>query len=724
MGTATDGARPAVWAGIECTVNRVGDTYHDQLARGGHENRPADVERLAALGVKAVRYPVLWERHAANPAEWQRTDDRLRRLRDAGVRTILGLVHHGSGPPHTSLADPNFAEGLAAFARQVAERYPWADAYTPVNEPLTTARFAGLYGHWYPHGRDNATFLRCLVNQCRAVALGMRAIRDVNPTAQLIQTEDLGKVHAPDVLAYQAQFENERRWLSWDLLCGRVDARHPLAGFLRWAGAPTADIDWLCDNPCPPDVLGVNYYVTSERYLDPRLELYPPGACGGNGKHAYADVEAARVLPAGIAGAGEIIREAWERYGLPVAVTEAHLGCTREEQLRWYADVWRAACAARADGADVRAVTAWSAFGAHDWDSLVTQDRGSYEPGVFDSRTDPPRPTAVAGLVKQLTRGAEPSHPVLDGPGWWHRPERLLFPNGPLPAEAPAVKRVRPILVTGGSGALGAAFQRLCARRGLAVVAPARCELDITDPESTAAAIDRAGAWAVVNAAGFGKVDAAEAEAERCRRHNTDGPAVLAVACAARGLPLVTFSTDLVFDGRSTEPYREDAAPGPLSVYGAAKAEAERRVLARHPGALVVRAGALFGPWDGANFLARALRALRNGDRFSAADDIVFTPAFLPALVDETLDLLVDGECGLWHLAPPDAATWADLARATARAAGLQEDGVIGCPARSFGWPAPRPAYSALGTRRGAFLPPLADSIVRFVRDFAIPLLP
>jgi dTDP-4-dehydrorhamnose reductase len=85
---------------------------------------------------------------------------------------------------------------LAAFARAVAERYPWVEDYTPVNEPLTTARFCGLYGHWYPHARDVRLFARALLNQCRAVALAMRAIRLVNPRARLVQTEDLGRVHS------------------------------------------------------------------------------------------------------------------------------------------------------------------------------------------------------------------------------------------------------------------------------------------------------------------------------------------------------------------------------------------------------------------------------------------------------------------------------------------------------------------------------------------------
>ena len=296
MTRASATADPEVWAGLECTVNRVGDRYFDQFARSNHDGRPDDLDRLAGLGVRAVRYPVLWERTRTPDGrfDWAWADERLGRLRRLGLRPVVGLVHHGSGPPNTSLVDPAFADGLADFAGRVAERYPWVDAYTPVNEPLTTARFAGLYGHWYPHARSDAAFARAFVNQCRAVALAMRAVRRVRPDAALVQTEDFGQTHATPALQGQADFENERRWLTFDLLSGRLDPAGRLWGYLTGAGVPAGDLAWFAENPCPPDVIGVNHYLTSERFLDDRLHLYPPELCGGNGRTAYADVEAVR----------------------------------------------------------------------------------------------------------------------------------------------------------------------------------------------------------------------------------------------------------------------------------------------------------------------------------------------------------------------------------------------------------------------------------------------
>src|SRR3954466_5901383 len=149
-----------LWGGIECTINRVGDRFVDQLERCGHYTRDGDLEAIAALGIKALRFPVLWERVAPDGiarADWRGADCALGRLRDLGVEPIVGLVHHGSGPSGTHLLDPRFPQRLAEYAGAFAERYPWVRRYTPINEPLTTARFAGLYGHWYPHGRDDRT---------------------------------------------------------------------------------------------------------------------------------------------------------------------------------------------------------------------------------------------------------------------------------------------------------------------------------------------------------------------------------------------------------------------------------------------------------------------------------------------------------------------------------------------------------------------------------------
>ncbi|MCA1851103.1 MAG: hypothetical protein LC647_01530 [Beggiatoa sp.] len=194
-------AQVQLWGGVECTVNRIGDQYFNQLDVSGHSSRLEDLELFADLGIRVLRYPVLWEATAPggfDQARWSWAEQRLSALRTLGIVPIIGLVHHGSGPRHTSLVDDGFAAGLAQYAGLLAKRFPWVGWLTPVNEPLTTARFSGLYGLWYPHARDDRSFARALLNQCRGVALAMQAIREVNPDAKLLQTDDLGKVYSPD----------------------------------------------------------------------------------------------------------------------------------------------------------------------------------------------------------------------------------------------------------------------------------------------------------------------------------------------------------------------------------------------------------------------------------------------------------------------------------------------------------------------------------------------
>lgn len=718
-----------VWAGVECTVNRVGDSYSDQLERSGHAIRVKDLERLAGLGVRTIRYPILWERTAPqrlDSFDWSWSDERLDLLRRLGLKPIAGLVHHGSGPPYTSLLDPRFPEKLATYAEAVARRYPWLTDYTPVNEPLTTARFSCLYGHWYPHHHDSLSFARALLAQLRAIVLSMGAIRRSNPDARLIQTEDLGKTFSTRALAYQAEFENERRWLTFDLLCGRVVPGTAMWDYLSWVGIETGELEWFLENKCPPDLIGVNHYITSERFLDERVNRYPPAFHGGNGRHVYADIEAVRVCAEGVAGPKAILKEAWRRYHLPMAVTEVHLGCTREEQLRWLNEVWNAALDLRAESVDVRAVTAWAVFGTFDWNSLLTCENGCYESGVFDLRTPSPRPTALAHMIRSVASGKKFDHPTLDTPGWWHRFDRLCYPpvkhreHGIASSRSTVNKsgRVsRSLLITGASGTLGQAFARICEKRGLAYQLLSRQQLDIADHDSIVAALARYQPWAIINAAGYVRVDDAESDAETCLRENANGPECLARECVSRELPLVTFSSDLVFDGLKKTPYVETDPTSPLNVYGRSKAEAETRVLKEFSQALIIRTSAFFGPWDSFNFVHEVLETLSKGHTFLAAGDLTVSPTYVPDLVNVTLDLLIDGECGIWHLANSGAVTWAEFARLVADKAGYNAARICSRSSDSLDFIARRPLFTPLASERGNFMPSLEDSLDKFFHD-------
>jgi dTDP-4-dehydrorhamnose reductase len=265
-----------------------------------------------------------------------------------------------------------------------------------------------------------------------------------------------------------------------------------------------------------------------------------------------------------------------------------------------------------------------------------------------------------------------------------------------------------PLLITGKNGTLGRAFQTLCQLRGLEVICLSRAELDITDSDSITHALRLYQPWALVNTAGYVRVDDAETDAARCYRENATGPALLAQACAAHGIPFLTFSSDLVFDGGQARAYLENDPAHPLNVYGHSKLLAEQAVLARYPQALVVRTSAFFSAWDSHNFVHHALAAARVGQPFAT---------YVPDLVNTALDLLLDEERGIWHLTNQGTYTWAELARLAVGTAGLDAACVVPRPVATFGWAATRPPYSALSSQQGLLLPTVESGLHRYLAD-------
>jgi dTDP-4-dehydrorhamnose reductase len=688
-----------LWAGAECTLNRVGDVYFDQLERTGHLGRLQDLDRLAQLGVRRVRFPVSWERCAperGRAPDFRWCDARLERLASLGIEPIVGLVHHGSGPLHTSLCEESFAPGLAAFAEQVARRYPWVSAYTPVNEPLTTARFACLYGLWYPHQRQLAAFVRALMHQVLAIRASMAAIRSVNPRAALYQTEDLGQTFSTPDLEEQCRYERQRRWLSLDLLFGRVAADHPLRQHLEQHGADPRCLDQWCAEPCPPDLVGVNYYATSDRFLDSRLERYPRETWGGNGRQEYADVEAVRARHEGISGHAAILQEVSERYRAPCALTEVHLACQREEQLRWLYEAWQGAQAARAAGADVRAVTLWSAFGAVGWNNLVTRASGEYEPGAYDIRAPEPRPTALARLAQSLARGDAPDTLALAA-GWWRHSTRFAG----CQLEAPAQARPR-VLVLGADG-FACRVAAVCSRRfdcaTAATVDAARALL------SAGARSEEQPIWAIILAP-----DPA-GEALILERDTQLGPQPTHSSCVVPPRVLA-FSSSCIFDGWSARPYLESDMP----CAGGARAEGwctlEHELTRSCPATLIVRCGLAIDPDLPDDPIAAALEELRVGHAPRLPAWQWVSPTYLPQFIGAALDLLVDGERGIWHLTPRSSCSVLELTRRMATRLGLAFHAQA-TPSSRRGAQGP---MRALASERGWPLPDLDDTLEAYAR--------
>jgi dTDP-4-dehydrorhamnose reductase len=428
-GDAGDARPLEAWAGVECSYVRTPAGLVDQLAVTGHEARDADIDRLAELGVSRVRYPVLWGRgrggEAAPETDWPWAVARLERLRSLGIDPVVGLLHHGQGPLPGGLLDPAFPAAFAAYARAAAERVPWVTDWLPINEPLTTARFAGMYGLWAPYERRWDAGVRMLLAQCLAIRAAIRAVRDVVPNARLLVNEDVGRTRGTRECRDAVVFCNRRRWLTFDLLTGRVGARHPLRPMLAVDGDAIRVLDDLAADPEPPDWIGVDHYVTSDRWIDDRLERFPAQARGGDGRVAYADVELVRVDRRGYRPFAAAIRDAWARYRRPIVLAEVQLAGDPWDQAAWWLGAWRAATDARSAGIDVRAVTAWSAFGAWDWSTLLSAP-GGYEPGAFDVRDGEPRRTALGHAIAATARGSAHG-PSPDRLGWWTRPDRVAW---------------------------------------------------------------------------------------------------------------------------------------------------------------------------------------------------------------------------------------------------------------------------------------------------------
>ena len=707
-----------IWGGVECTIARVQNSVHDQLEKNGHERRLSDFNLFSDLGIKKIRYPLLWEKYEIEKDKFlQLHDGRLNKLRKLDISPIAGLLHHGSGPSFTNLADPDFPQLLAEYAYTMAKRYPWIDSYTPVNEPLTTARFSGLYGIWYPHSRDDSSFTRILLNELKGIILSMTAIRSINPHAELIQTEDICKVQSTDILKYQAEFENQRRWLTYDILTGKMDTSHPLWEYFIRSGIKEKELEFFLKAKTVPSVCGFNYYVTGERFLDENLSIYPQCSHGGNGIHQYADLEAVRVDAAAPVGFYGLLKEAWQRYQLPLALTEVHLASTREEQLRWFNEAYKTAIILKNEHIDFRAITAWAFLGSFDWNSLLKKSGNCYESGVFDIRSGQPRATALAGMIKTINAGKPYTSSLLEIPGWWKRSVRKIYNPSVDQELMQDYSHVSPLLIFG-NGSLGKAFARICNARGIPCHIVNRDEVDITSKELIEIILEEKNPWAVINAAGFSKIDEAQMMPQMCFRDNTLGPSVLAEICAVQNIKMVTFSTDQVFNGKKRKPYVENDITSPLNVYGESKKKAEEYILSVNSRVLIIRSSSFFNPWHRTDPLTKILYSgIHLKQPHYLASDIIISPTYMPDLVNTTLDLLIDDESGIWHLSSQEEISCFDFNKLALNMANINDENVFSVPQQKLNYSAPRPNYSVLMSSQGVSLPCLQDALQCYLNE-------
>ena len=255
------------------------------------------------------------------------------------------------------------------------------------------------------------------------------------------------------------------------------------------------------------------------------------------------------------------------------------------------------------------------------------------------------------------------------------------------------------LLVTGAKGMLGQAVVAAAEKSSDQTLALGRSELDITDAAAVATAIEQFEPDALINCAAWTDVDGAEAEEAAATEINGSGAANLAAACTRNGVRLVHVSTDYVFDGSATEPYVESDPVNPQSAYGRSKLAGEAAIEAAGGDYAIVRTAGLVGA-GGPNFVDTMLRLAGERKQIEVVTDQIGCPTWTGHLAPALIACAAADETGIFHAVGGGRCSWFDLASETIALAGLSCK-VEPTTTESFPRPAPRPAFSVLGSERG-----------------------
>lgn len=359
------GRRPSdfIWAtGIENTFvpqTRPGHRSLDEYQLMGHyEHWREDLALARELGVGAIRWGVPWYRvePIQGDFDWRWTDQVLPYLvEELKVLPIIDLMHYGC--PfwlRREFAADEYPDAVAAYAEAFARRYAglvhW---YTPLNEPLVNALFCGKRGLWPPYLRSDSGYVRVALQLIRGIARTVAALRRVDSHAVIVAVEASGLSRsASEDLAALAVEEEQRGFLTFDLLTGRVRPDHPLFPWLVRNGAPVEVLKEIAAEPVPMDVMGLNFYPqwsTTQLFIDRR------------GRLSYRPVEQDG------AGFERMIDSYYRRYQVPVIVTETSARGDLEVRSRWLESSTVAIRRLRAEGIPVLGYTWFPLFTMIDW---------------------------------------------------------------------------------------------------------------------------------------------------------------------------------------------------------------------------------------------------------------------------------------------------------------------------------------------------------------------
>ena len=375
----------------------------DEYELSGHYERwREDLDLAASTGAEMIRYGIPWYRVNPSPDawDWSWTDRVFDHLLSLGLTPIVDLMHYGC--PlwlEREFANSDYPRRVARYAARFAERYgEEVRFYTPMNEPLLNALYCGENGRWPPAligDRGFVTLIRQLVS---GIVQTQQAIRDLVQDPVFVHVEATFRyVGDPERL----RFLEQRSWLVYDLLFGRVGEDHLLYGYLSENGLPDEDLARFRVQPAEPDVLGINYY--------PHLTTtqLPPG---GRERKVWSGAEGLR----------ELIYGFHARYEKPIFLTETSVSGRIEDRLRWLRDSLETVHALRSEGLPVVGYTWWPLFSLVDWD--YREGRGQVEEylrhmGMYDLeqdleggflRIETPLVQAFHAATRKVTGGATP----------------------------------------------------------------------------------------------------------------------------------------------------------------------------------------------------------------------------------------------------------------------------------------------------------------------------
>ncbi len=342
-------------SGIECSAPLIaGGVRQDELVKTGHDERvEEDLALVAGFGIRYLRYGIPFHIVAAEPGrpDWRWTDRAMTALQANGIEPIVDLLHFGVPDDLQGFGDPRLPSRFASYVEAFAERYPWVRYYTPVNEPLISARFSAQLGWWNERRTDDPSFVAAIDGAATCAVLAMAAIRARRGDAVFMQSDTCeGYEPAVPEAREQAQFLNELRFLAWDLTYGRPPG-DLVSAWLRTNGLGEERLAWFAENGSSENcIVGHDFYAGNEWLI-------------------AADGSALlRAEPRGYAAQA---RDYHAHFGLPFMLSETNMDGPAAEG--WLVAVWNEALRLRDEGLPIRGVC-WYGFIDHvDWDTALRE---------------------------------------------------------------------------------------------------------------------------------------------------------------------------------------------------------------------------------------------------------------------------------------------------------------------------------------------------------------